>query len=344
MKKLLIISAATLLVLAAVAAGVGYSVFLKPNVNADSQVYHYLYVRPGTTWNDIQDTLTEQGWVHSAKTLSWAMKALCKDKTPQCGKYDLEIGIPNRLFVNRLAYGLTNKSKIEVRMTRYPEWVARNLAPQVLIDSAAIADVLLSDQYLQQRGFTRTNALAMFVRGDMQVQWCLSAEELGQVLADEYDRFWTPERRALAAEMNLTLAEVHTLASIVEEETNDYEDRRNVAGVYVNRLHKQMPLQACPTARYASGDFTLNRILKKHTQIDSPYNTYRYAGLPPGPIRIPSRESIDAVLHYAHHKYLYMCAKSDFSGTHNFSATLAQHNVYAREYQRELNKRRIGFK
>ncbi|MBO4370807.1 MAG: endolytic transglycosylase MltG [Paludibacteraceae bacterium] len=343
-KKILLAVAGVLLVLVGIAAGFAYRIFMKPNVNTQSEVYHYLFVTPGMTWREVQDTLNARGWVGSPWTLEQAISFLAKDKTPQCGKYDLEIGIPNRLFINRLAYGLTNKTTIEIRMTRYPEWVARNLAPQVLVDSADIADVLLSDEYLQRRGFTRENALAMFVRGESSVQWCLSAEELGDVLEKSYNDFWTPERRALAKEMNLTPIEVHILASIVEEETNDYEDRRNVAGVYVNRLKKNMPLQACPTARYASGDFTLNRILKKHTQIKSPYNTYVNTGLPPGPIRIPGRESIDAVLHYAHHKYLYMCAKSDFSGTHNFSATLAQHNVYAREYQRELNKRRIGLK
>lgn len=129
------------------------------------------------------------------------------------------------------------------------------------------------------------------------------------------------------------------MASIVEEETNNAEDRRMVAGVYLNRLKKRMPLQACPTARYASGDFTLNRILKKHTQIDSPYNTYKYAGLPPGPIRIPTNNAIDAVLNYVPHKYLYFCAKPDFSGTHNYATTYAEHSRNARAYQKALNKR-----
>jgi UPF0755 protein len=135
------------------------------------------------------------------------------------------------------------------------------------------------------------------------------------------------------------LKDIHILASIVEEETNNAEDRRMVAGVYLNRLKKRMPLQACPTARYAAGDFSLNRILKKHTKIDSPYNTYKYAGLPPGPIRIPSAKAIDAVLDFVPHKYLYFCAKSDFSGTHNYASTFTEHSRNARAYQKALNQR-----
>ena len=143
----------------------------------------------------------------------------------------------------------------------------------------------------------------------------------------------------LAAVVPLRALRVLLLASIVEEETNNAEDRKMVAGVYLNRLKKRMPLQACPTARYATGDFTLNRVLKKHTQIDSPYNTYKYAGLPPGPIRIPSGAAIDAVLDFISHKYLYFCAKPDFSGTHNYATNYVEHSRNARAYQKALNKR-----
>ena len=347
MRKKLIYLFVALGVVALLAGGVflgGWMIFFKKNINNQSEVYHYLYVRPETTWDDIRDTLVHNGWVSDLRAYDWAMRLIGKDKTPHTGKYDLELGIGNRNFINRIAYGLDNKTDIEIRMTRYPEWVARNLAPQVMVDSAAIADVLLSEAYLQQRGFTRDNALAMFVRFKSAVHWDLPAQALADEIARQYDMFWNEDRRSKACEMGMSPIEVTILASIVEEETNDFEDRRMVAGVYMNRLRKGMLLQACPTARYASGDFTLNRILKKHTLIDSPYNTYRYAGLPPGPIRIPQRESIDAVLDYAHHKYLYMCAKSDFSGTHNYSSTLAQHNQYALQYQRELNRRKIGFK
>ena len=340
MKKILII---TFLILLVVASGVGYylyKVFLGPNINAnpESATYKYLYVRPNDTWNDVVSQLDSNGWVSSVKDLETCIEYLEKE-APECGKYDLEPNLGNRNFVNRLAYGLSNKAKLQLKMTRYTPWVARNLSRQLPIDSASLADQFLADTLLCKYGLTKESSLALFVRIDTAVQWCLTPKEVETVVLDARERFWNEERRAKARKTGLNLKDIHILASIVEEETNNAEDRRMVAGVYINRLKKRMPLQACPTARYAAGDFSLNRILKKHTKIDSPYNTYKYAGLPPGPIRIPSANAIDAVLNYVPHKYLYFCAKPDFSGTHNYATTYAEHSRNARAYQKALNKR-----
>lgn len=341
MKKKIIFS--VLFVLLVIGGGVGYyfyKVFLGANVNADpaSATYKYLYVEPNDTWADVVAKLDSAGWVQSVKHLETCIEYLEKD-APQCGKYDIEPNLCNRNFVNRLAYGLTNKSKLQLKMTRYTPWVARNLSRQLAIDSASLGDVFLADTLLHKYGLTKESSLALFVRMDTMVQWCLSAKEVEEVVLDARNRFWNPERMKLAERTGLSLKDIHILASIVEEETNNAEDRRMVAGVYINRLKKRMPLQACPTARYASGDFTLNRILKKHTKIDSPYNTYKYAGLPPGPIRIPTNNAIDAVLDFIPHKYLYFCAKPDFSGTHNYATNYAEHARNARAYQRALNQR-----
>lgn len=341
MKKKIIFS--VLFVLLVIGGGVGYyfyRVFLGANVNADpaSATYKYLYVEPNDTWADVVAKLDSAGWVQSVQHLETCIEYLEKD-APQCGKYDIEPNLGNRNFVNRLAYGLTNKSKLQLKMTRYTPWVARNLSRQLAIDSASLADVFLADTLLHKYGLTKESSLALFVRMDTMVQWCLSAKEVEEVVLDARNRFWNPERMKLAERTGLSLKDIHILASIVEEETNNAEDRKMVAGVYLNRLKRRMPLQACPTARYASGDFTLNRILKKHTQIDSPYNTYKYAGLPPGPIRIPSKNAIDAVLNFVPHKYLYFCAKPDFSGTHNYAASYVEHSRNARAYQKALNKR-----
>ena len=340
MKKIIII---TFLVLLAVAGGVGYcfyNVFLAPNINAnpDSATYKYLYVEPNDTWNDVVAKLDSNGWLTSEASLLSCIEYLEKS-APECGKYDLEPNLGNRNFVNRLAYGLSNKAKLQLKMTRYTPWVARNLSRQLPIDSASLADQFLADTLLRKYGLTKESSLALFVRIDTAVQWCLTPKEVEMVVLDARERFWNEERRAKARKTGLNLKDIHILASIVEEETNNAEDRRMVAGVYLNRLKKRMPLQACPTARYAAGDFSLNRILKKHTKIDSPYNTYKYAGLPPGPIRIPSAKAIDAVLDFVPHKYLYFCAKADFSGTHNYATTFSEHSRNARDYQRALNKR-----
>ena len=340
MKKITII---TFLVLLAVAGGVGYyfyNVFLAPNINAnpESATYKYLYVKPNDTWNDVVAQLDSNGWVSSVKDLQICIEYLEKP-APECGKYDIEPNLGNRNFVNRLAYGLSNKARVQLKMTRYTTWVARNLARQLPVDSASLADQFLADTLLRKYGLTKESSLALFVRMDTAVQWCLTPQEVETVVLDARERFWNEERRAKARKTGLNLKDIHILASIVEEETNNAEDRRMVAGVYLNRLKKRMPLQACPTARFATGDFTLNRILKVHTKIDSPYNTYKYAGLPPGPIRIPSTAAIDAVLNFVPHKYLYFCAKADFSGTHNYAATFTEHSRNARAYQKALNQR-----
>ncbi len=340
MKKIILI---IILVLLAVAGGVGYyfyKIFLAPNINAnpESATYKYLYVEPNETWEDVVAKLDSNGWLKSVKDLQTCIEYLEKP-APECGKYDIEPNLGNRNFVNRLAYGLSNKAKLQLKMTRYTPWVARNLARQLPVDSASLADQFLADTLLRKYGLTKESSLALFVRMDTAIQWCLTPKEVETVVLDAREKFWNEERRAKARKTGLSIKDIHILASIVEEETNNAEDRRMVAGVYLNRLKKRMPLQACPTARYATGDFTLNRVLKKHTQIDSPYNTYKYAGLPPGPIRIPSAKAIDAVLDFVPHKYLYFCAKSDFSGTHNYAATFSEHSRNARAYQKALNQR-----
>ena len=157
----------------------------------------------------------------------------------------------------------------------------------------------------------------------------------------EYNNYWNQKRISKAQAIGLTPLQVSTLASIVDEETANNAEKPVVAGLYINRLKKGMLLQADPTVKFALQDFTLKRILLKHLSIDSPYNTYKYAGLPPGPIRIPSVQGLESVLNYARHNYLYMCAKEDFSGTHNFAVTHSQHIVNAKLYQRELNRRKI---
>lgn len=340
MKKIIFSVILILLLAGGVVGYYFYKVFLGPNINAnpESATYKYLYVRPNDTWNDVITQLDTNKWVNDVDYLQKCIEYLEKE-APECGKYDLEPNLGNRNFVNRLAYGLSNKAKLQLKMTRYTPWVARNLSRQLPLDSAELADVFLADTLLRKYGLTKESSLALFVRFDTAVQWCLTPKEVETVVLDARESFWNEERRAKAKKTGLSLKDIHILASIVEEETNNAEDRRMVAGVYLNRLKKRMPLQACPTARYASGDFTLNRILKKHTQIDSPYNTYKYAGLPPGPIRIPSAKAIDAVLDFVPHKYLYFCAKPDFSGTHNYATTYAEHSRNAHAYQKALNKR-----
>ena len=210
-----------------------------------------------------------------------------------------------------------------------------------MIDSIDIANLLTEKSILQEYNFTKQTLPALFIPNTYQVYWNISAKDFLNRMFKEYKRFWTEERQNKAKAIGLTPIEVSILASIVEEETNNKSEKPMVAGLYINRLKKGMPLQADPTVKFAWQDFTLRRITNKHLTIDSPYNTYKITGLPPGPIRIPSPEGIDAVLNYSKHNYLYMCAKEDFSGTHNFASTLSEHNRNARKYWDALNKRKI---
>jgi UPF0755 protein len=171
--------------------------------------------------------------------------------------------------------------------------------------------------------------------------WNTDARGFYQRMLKEYKLFWTQQRIERAAEKKLDPIGVSILASIVDDEVAKAAEKPRIAGVYLNRLRIGMPLQACPTIRFALNDFTITRVLKKYLVVESPYNTYKYKGLPPGPVGCPSVEGIEAVLNAEDHDYLYFAAKSDFSGTHNFSRTLAEHNRYAAQYQRELNRRKI---
>lgn len=342
MTKKIAIAAAAIIFAAALGTGIFfYVVLLADNINVADGRYHSIFLDGSEDWDEVIERLERDSLIDDAGSLRIALRLEGEEKTPSCGRYDLEPGVGNRAFINRLAYGLSNKTPLKLKMTRYTSWAARNLSRQILADSASVYEALTADSVLESYGLDIESSLAMFVRFEDAIDYCAPAEDVAALVRRNYDRFWTKERLDSAAAMGLTPAEVHVLASIVEEETNDVQDRRIVAGVYMNRLRRGMPLQACPTARYASGDFTLNRILKKHTQIDSPYNTYRNRGLPPGPIRIPSDASLSAVLGYVNHDYLYFCANPDFSGTHIYSKRYSEHSRVASRYRRELDRRGI---
>ena len=178
----------------------------------------------------------------------------------------------------------------------------------------------------------------MFIPNTYEIFYDITAEEFFEKMMSMYRNFWQGKRSEEAESIGLTEIEVSILASIVEEENHRNAEKAIIAGLYMNRLHKGINLCADPTVKFAVGDFTLKRVLNSHLETDSPYNTYKYAGLPPGPIRIPEISSIDSVLHYTHHNYLYMCAKEDFSGYHNFAVTAAQHSANAAKYHNALNR------
>lgn len=242
---------------------------------------------------------------------------------------------------HRLYRGHQTPVKLTIGSVRTLEHLAKSIGNQLMIDSAEIAEKMNDSLFQHQLGYRKETLPCLFIPNTYEVYWNISLEKLFQRFQKEHDRFWSQERRAKAKSIEMTPEEVCTLASIVEEETNNQTEKPMVAGLYINRLHRKMPLQADPTIKFAVQDFTLRRISNKHLQTVSPYNTYLNTGLPPGPIRIPSPQSMDAVLNYTKHNYIYMCAKEDFSGTHNFASNYAAHMNNARKYWNELNKRKI---
>ena len=219
--------------------------------------------------------------------------------------------------------------------------LAGKISKNLELDSLQLVKHFTSIEVQKKFGFNSATFISMFIANTYQVFWDISIKDLTKRMATEYKSFWTKDRVSKANKLGMSQSEVTTLASIVQLESLKKDEQPKIAGVYLNRLRIGMPLQADPTVIFAVGDFTIKRVLKKYLKINSPYNTYKNKGLPPGPIYLASPNTIDAVLNYKTHKYIYFCAKEDFSGYHSFATNYNQHINNARRYQRALNKRRI---
>lgn len=256
-----------------------------------------------------------------------------------CYKLRPKMGVVQ--VVNKLYRGNQDAVKVTINKYRTRRDLAVFLGSKLELSADSLLRALNSEEVTAEYGYTPQTILAMFIPNTYEIYWNTSVTKLMDRMRHESSAFWNDRRLSKLDRLGLTQVEVITLASIVDEETNKNDEKAKVASVYLNRLKKGMLLQADPTVKYAVGDFSLRRILNKHTQVDSPYNTYRYRGLPPGPICIPSVASIDAVLANKKTNYLYFCAKEDFSGYHNFAATLEEHQRNAQKFHEALNKRNI---
>lgn len=223
---------------------------------------------------------------------------------------------------SRFSRGYQEPMNLTIGSVRTIDRLARSIGKQLMIDSIEIARQLFDSTFQSKLGYDSKTIPCLFIPETYQVYWDMSVDDFFQRMQKEHERFWNNERLARATAIGMTPEEVCTLASIVEEETNNNEEKPLVAGLYINRLQKDMPLQADPTIKFALQDFALRRITNENLKVNSPYNTYTNTGLPPGPIRIPTKKGIDSVLNYTKHNYIYMCAKEDFSGTHNFASNL----------------------
>ena len=302
---------------------------------------HGYYIYPGCSLDSVLDLVKADYTIASMHAFRKDIeRTQIRDAKPGYYLFPAEMG--NRTLFIRLRQGEQTPVKIRFNYTvRTNEQLAGKLASQLLIDSASIVALLQDDAFLRQYDMNTETARCLFMPDTYEVYWTMTAEQLFERMHRDYRRFWNERRRAEAEALGLTPQQVYTLASIVTSETTNAQEYPIIAGLYLNRMRIGMHLQACPTAVYATRQFKARRVTKAMTQYKSPYNTYINPGLPPGPIRVTQAQVIDSTLHATKSKYLYMCANPDFSGTHVFSENYAKHAATARQYQRELNKRKI---
>ena len=330
---------ALLIALGAICGGGGYYFFLHPNFAAQKKAYIYIY--PEKSFEYLCKQLEDSANCLNIRSFIEVAKILKYPENMKTGRYAVDPGTNNYDLLINLRRGQQDPIRITFNNIRMKEDLAKKLSEPLMITSQEMNALLDDPVYCETLGFTPATIKTMFIPNTYEVYWNISAEKLIERMKREYDAFWTENRRNQAQKIRLTPLEVSILASIIEEESAMTDEYPTIAGLYINRLYRGMPLQADPTVKYAIGDFTIQRILNEHLRIDSPYNTYMYTGLPPGPLRIPSLQGLESVLNYQKHNYLYMCAKEDFSGRHNFAVTLAEHNRNADRYRAELNRRGI---
>ena len=299
-----------------------------------------LFIPPGSTYEQMLDTVaTAVGDMKSFRKVAQRESLQTKFKP---GRYIFTPDKTNKDLVRTLIMGWETPMMLTLSGNiRGLEKLSGILGKKLAADSASFIEYFNREEVWAECGFNRENFMGMFLPNTYEVYWTITPEKFVERMKKEYEKFWNSERTAKAAEIGLTPQEVSVLASIVCEETNYGPEMPRVAGVYMNRLKKGMKLDADPTVKFALGDPTIKRILYRHLEVDSPYNTYKNQGLPPGPITIPSIKGIESVLGYEKHNYLYFCASPAMDGTHRFARTLAEHNRNAREYQAKLNKMKI---
>ena len=300
----------------------------------------YLYIPTGSNLDDVVAIIKAQQILNNTESFKWvASKMNFKNIKP--GKYKITKGLSNIELVRLLRSGKQEPIKLTFQNIRLKTDFAGYIGKNFEIDSLAFLNMLDSIDLVRQYGFDEETIFCMFIPNTYEMYWNTSKEKFFERMQKEYVKFWHTERIAQAKTIGLSPVQVSILASIVDQEALLNREMVRIAGVYMNRLNRGIKLEADPTVIFANGDFTVKRVLYKLLQKDSPYNTYKYSGLPPGPICMPSVAAIDAVLHFEKHNYIYFCAKEDFSGLHNFASNVTEHQMNARKFQQALNNRGI---
>ncbi|HOY33330.1 MAG TPA: endolytic transglycosylase MltG [Bacteroidales bacterium] len=318
-----------------------YKLIYVENVELDGKKELYVYIPSKAGFDDVKKILYPQHIIKDTNSFEW----LCEHKkyslNVKSGRYLLKDGMSNNEFINLLRSGKQDPVKLTFNNIRTKEQFISRVTRFIEADSLSLINLLNDTAFLSKYGLDPDNVMCIFIPNTYELFWDTPAEKFFVKMHAEYKKFWNKERLDKAAAVGLSPNDAVILASIVYQETKKKDEMPKVAGVYLNRIRIGMPLQADPTVIFALGDFSIKRVLTVQTQYNSPYNTYRYAGLPPGPICLPDSYVVDKVLDYEKHDYLYFCAKEDLSGYHNFAITPAQHAQNAQKYHNALNRRKI---
>lgn len=319
-----------------------YKLVYQSNVKLNGKSVEYFYIPTGSTFDDVINKLSEQQVIVNRASFERLAELKNYKTKVRPGRYRIRDKMSNNELVNMLRAGIQEPVQITFNNIRTKEQLASRVGKKLEADSSEILDMLNNKDFTAKYGLNKETILTLFIPNTYEMYWSTSANEFMERMDKEYNNFWNDKRKARAKEMKLSQTQVAILASIVQAEQNRFNDEKpEIAGLYLNRLRMGMPLQSDPTLIYALGNFSINRVLNGDKEIDSPYNTYKYSGLPPGPINLPEISSLDAVLNYRKNNYIYMCAKEDFSGRHNFSQTIEQHSICARRFRAALDKHNI---
>lgn len=314
-------------------------VLVKSNVKVTEDTF--IYIKTNSDYKDVLQTLKSKNIIDNFATFKWVAEKKQYPSKVKAGKYLIKPQTNNNDLVNMLRSGNQIPVHIEFNSIRTAEQLAGRISQQIEADSLSIINVLNDTAFILSKGFDHYNRISVFIPNTYEIWWNTTAQQLYDKMYSEYKKFWTEDRKSKAKSLNMSPVEVISLAAIVEQETSKKDEKPKVAGVYLNRIKIGMPLQADPTLIFAAGDFSIRRVLDHHKEIESPFNTYKYTGVPPGPICVPSISSIDAILNFENHNYIYFCAKDDFSGYHNFAVSYNEHLINARKYQAAMNRKKI---
>lgn len=341
-RKVVYVSAAILLLSLTLVGYNFYKKLFKKNIADVNQQDQYLYIPTGSTFEDVIEIIEKEGLLLDRETFEWTAEMLDYNINIQAGRYEIRKDMSNSELITLLKSGKQSPVRLTFNNIRLKQDFAGLVGQSLEPDSSDIMDLLNDPLFLDTFGFNPENVYTMFIPNTYEIFWNTDAESFFNRMYQEYKRFWTEERLMKAKKAKLSPVEVSIVASIVDQETMQDTEMDIIAGVYLNRLHTGKRLEADPTVVFASGDFSIKRVQGEMLNKDSPYNTYKYKGLPPGPISMASIAAIDAVLNYKKHNYYYFCAREDFSGFHNFSETYDQHKIYAKRFRDALNARNIN--